>query len=104
MKKLVLLLTAIFMFSCNKQADFTQIKKGMTLQQVVDLVGEPKEKQEIPFMNAKFYKYEKDVVVFVNDSVTRCEKTADFAKGLNEAKGNMQQSIDSIDAAIEQIK
>lgn len=104
MKKIFLVLTATVLFSCNKEADFTTIKKGLTSEQVVKLVGQPKEQKDIPFINAKFYLYEKNVVVFLNDSVTRCETKEAYAKEAEQKMGDMQQSIDSIDTAIKQLK
>ena len=68
MKKLLLLATAILCISCNSK-DFSKVKVGMTVKQVTDLVGEPKEKQDNPLFG-KWYVYDKNIVVFFNDTVT----------------------------------
>ena len=105
MKKLLLFTVAIIFASCTKSADFTKIKKGMKLDDVVALVGEPKEKKDIPFINAKFYMYDHNVVVFMNEKVTRCETKTEMAASMEKSGlGNISKDIDKIDNAIKELK
>ncbi len=103
MKKVTLLLLCFAVFSCNKEADFTKVQKGMTIEQVVEIVGEPIEKKEIPFIG-KFYKYEHQIILFHNDSVTRCEDKEKFLKGMGNVIGKTNEDIEKIDNAIEEYK
>lgn len=105
MKKLLLLIIVAFA-SCSKNQDFSKIKKGMPLKQVVELVGEPIEKQEIPFfsISAKFYKYDKHVIIFANDTVTRVGTKEEIAKSMEAGLGNLSEDIDKIDSAIQEYK
>ena len=104
MKIIVLFLLALLM-SCSKTSDFAKVKKGMTSKQVFELVGDPIDKQEIPFpLMAKFLIYETHVVVIVNDTVTRCETKKEFAEGFKKNLGNLSEDLNNINQSIQEYK
>lgn len=86
MKKTLLLLTITLLFSSCNKADFSKIKVGMPLKEVVELVGEPKEQQDNPLFG-KWYIYEKNIIVFRADTVaglTTPEELANKMKGIDK--------------------
>ena len=98
MKKLLLLTVAIIFASCTKSVDFTKIKKGMKLDDVVALVGEPKEKKNIPIFGT-WYVYDKYIIVFLNNKVEKCQTKAELEKkleGFNVVLDNLSKSVESI--------
>lgn len=86
MKKLLFVAVTALFLSCNKEANFTKIKVGMPLNEVVELVGEPKEQQDNPLFG-KWYIYEKNIIVFRADTVaglTTPEELANKMKGIDK--------------------
>ncbi|OWP79894.1 hypothetical protein BWK63_13920 [Flavobacterium covae] len=96
MKKIIAIAFFTLFLSCKKKADFTLVKKGMSEKQVIELVGEPLKKEEIPFFGGKFLVYEKDIVVFMDDKVTKCKKNEEFAKEIEEPMKELSKKIDEM--------
>ncbi len=95
MKKTLLLLTVTLLFlSCNK-ADFSQIKVGMPLKEVVELVGEPKEQQDNPLFG-KWYIYDTHIVVFTSDTVVKCTSMEEFKGQMEEFNKGMDKLNESL--------
>lgn len=70
-KTLLILAAAIGLTACSKIKSFESISKGMTKDEVTQLVGEPEEK--MPMFIAEWWMYRKDnkVVVMHSDTVLR---------------------------------
>lgn len=97
MKKTVLLLSMFAVcLSCKKESDFTKVKVGMTVAEVVAIVGEPKAQQDNPMLG-KWYVYEKNVVVFNKDTVVK----SSTAKELEKSFSTIMTDLDSLDSTIE---
>jgi len=93
MKKVLLLAIAIIFVSCSK--DFSKVKVGMTVKEVTDLVGEPKEKQDNPLFG-KWYVYDKNIVVFFNDTVTKSMTTEELKESMKEVNKGLEDLSKSL--------
>lgn len=78
MKKILPAFLLVILLSCAK--DFSKIKKGMPLKEVVDIVGKPK--TESKMFNAKFYYYKDYVLIFEKDTLSSIKSAEDFEKAL----------------------
>jgi hypothetical protein len=95
MKKELLLAIATIFVSCGNKADFAKVKIGMTVKQVTDLVGEPKEKQDNPLFG-KWYVYDKNVVVFFNDTVTKNMTNDELESSMKEVNAGFEDLSKSL--------
>jgi outer membrane protein assembly factor BamE (lipoprotein component of BamABCDE complex) len=86
MKKAFLLAIAIIFISCNSN-NFSKVKVGMTVKQVTDLVGEPKEKQEL---FGKWYIYDENIIVFFNDTVTKSMTKEELKQSMKEVNKGLK--------------
>lgn len=93
MKKLLFFPLFLLLIYCSQsfEKQFAKINIGMSESQVVELIGEPQNKQTLPF-NVKWWNYvEQDaLVVFQNDTV---KKTITNAKAEIE---KMNAKMDSL--------
>ncbi|WP_079701525.1 outer membrane protein assembly factor BamE domain-containing protein [Daejeonella lutea] len=113
-KYLIIFMSFIILGSCTqKQQEFSSVKKGMTKEEVVKLVGEPTTKRDI--LVAEVWKYDlaDRSVVFRNgnvyDIITSTEARVDSieaslknaGKGLKE---KLEKTGDTIDSASQRLK
>lgn len=100
MKKLLTVLAITFaLISCNKKPDFTKVKIGMQVKDVIELVGEPQGKQDAsPF--GTFYAYKTHIIVFQADTVVGI-KTLDEVKksmeGFNKGLDSLSKTINELE-------
>ena len=96
MKKVLLLSMFVLCLSCKKEVDFTKVKVGMTVKEVVAIVGEPTAQQDNPLLG-KWYVYEKNVVVFNKDTVVK----SSTAKELEKTFSTIMTDLDSLNSTID---
>ena len=94
MKKVLLLAMAIIFISCNSK-DFSKVKVGMTIKQVTDLVGEPKDKQDNPLFG-KWYIYDKNIIVFNYDTVTKSMTNEELKQSMKELNKGLEDLSNSL--------
>lgn len=83
MKKGLLLILLTLCVSCTKKLDFTKVKVGMTTKELTDLVGEPKQKQEIPIIGS-YWTYDTHLVVVQSDTVNEFLTLEDYKKRIED--------------------
>ena len=113
-KYLVMLLSCVILGSCaEKQKEFSNVKKGMTKEEVIQQVGEPTTKRDI--LVAEIWKYDlaDRTVVFRNgtvyDIMTSTEARVDSIESAlketgRDVKEKLQQTGDTIDSASRRLK
>lgn len=96
MKKLLLLIALTLFISCGK-ADFTKVKVGMTTSELIDVVGQPNEKQEASIAGT-YWQYETHLVVIQKDTVNEFmtneefkQRMEDFTKGLEKLRDSLKK-------------
>lgn len=81
MKKTILLVAFSFtLFACGGKTK--KVNTGMTKEQVVKILGNPKEKTEL-FGNA-IWMYEDKMIAFQNDTVSKVNSKEDLKKATQE--------------------
>lgn len=113
-KYLIIFMSLIILSSCTqKQQEFSSVKKGMTKEEVIKLVGEPATKRDILVAEVWKYEHVDRSIVFRNgtvyDIITSTEARVDSietslknaGKGLKE---KLQQTGDTIDSASRRLK
>ena len=97
MKKIFLCALVLTLACCGK-ANFSEIKIGMTVKEVENLVGKPDKQQDNP-MFGKWYVYKDNIVIFNNDTVVKSTTKKEFENKLD----NFTKSLDSIGSNIDKI-
>ena len=113
-KYLVMLLSFVILSSCaDKQKEFSNVRKGMTKEEVVQHAGQPTTKRDI--LVAEIWKYDvaDRTVVFRNgvvyDIMTSTEARVDSIESAlketgRDVKEKLQQTGDTIDSAGRRLK
>ncbi len=78
MKKL-LLIALVFIFSCSGK-DASKVEVGMSPEKVIEVAGEPKNKNKL--FGAEMYFYDTHVIVIENDSVKSIKTMEEYGKAL----------------------
>lgn len=96
MKKLLLLTALTLFISCSK-ADFTKVKVGMATSELVDVVGQPNEKQDASIAGT-YWQYDTHLVVIQKDTVNEFmtneefkQRMEDFTKGLEKLRDSLKK-------------
>jgi hypothetical protein len=96
MKKVLLLAITIMLISCGNKADFTKVKVGMTSKQLIEAVGEPNQKQDLPFVGS-YWTYDTHLVVVQSDTVNEFLTNEDFKKRMEEVNKGLEELNKSIE-------
>lgn len=79
---IVLLAITMVLVSCGS-ADFSQVKEGMSKEEVLKLVGEPS--SSISMFGSTVMTYQSHVVTLENDKVLKCFTKEEYSKQIDEA-------------------
>jgi hypothetical protein len=98
MKKLIFILTVTILTACASK-DISDVKKGMTSKEVLDIAGEPTEKVSMPLdIEWWIYKEPKVLLILESDTVSKVtsqkeieESVKDFQKGMKGIENEIEK-------------
>ncbi len=98
MKKLIAFFTIALLASCASK-DISDLEKGLSSAEVLEIAGEPTEKVSMP-LDIEWWIYEEDEVLLImeNDSISRItsqkeieESIKDFDKGMDGIQKEVEE-------------
>ena len=99
MKKVIFFSLVVFciLFSCSNKKDFSGIKDGMTIEEVIKMVGEPQETLEM-MPGIQWLKYKEGHLVIVEDGiVVNSVSQEQFEKGIQEFNDSIQMLLETFE-------
>ena len=92
MKKLFLLFAVTALLSSCSSSDISDIKTGMSTEEVTDIAGEPTDKVTMP-LNIEWWIYKEENVLLImeEDSVSRITSEQKLEESIKEAEDGMNE-------------